>query len=116
MIGPHRQQPRCCLLQGKLLSSSLLSRARADPLPPLQSHCPYCSRAKSLLASLGQNPGLVELDQVSNGSTIQSYLAQRIGASRVTVPQVYIGGKLIGGNSEVQALHAAGQLVPLFRI
>jgi hypothetical protein len=37
---------------------------------------------------LGQTAGIVELDQVSNGSDIQAYLAQRTGASRVTVPQV----------------------------
>lgn len=71
-------------------------------------------------------------------TAIQRYLASRIGAGRVTVPQVsrrpaaiatrlnlpqlmcplslcqiYIKGKLIGGNSDLQALHANGDLAKL---
>lgn len=43
-----------------------------------------------------------ELDHIELGGAIQEYLAKRVGAGRVTVPQIYINSKLIGGNSELQ--------------
>ncbi|KAL8286271.1 hypothetical protein RQP46_004759 [Phenoliferia psychrophenolica] len=82
-----------------------------------KSYCPYCVRAKDLLKSLGQeaNTKTVELDHVSNGSAIQEYLATRAQKGRVTVPQIYIHQKLVGGCSELQALHSAGKLEALLK-
>ena len=56
---------------------------------------------------------LEQLDQNSDGSAIQSALAQLTGQR--TVPNVFVGEKSIGGGSETAALHASGQLVPLLR-
>lgn len=36
-------------------------------------------------------------------------------AGQRTVPNVFIGGKSVGGNSDVQQLHKNGQLVPLLK-
>jgi glutaredoxin len=55
-----------------------------------KAYCPYCKRASALLETRGYGSitKTIQLDQVKDGSTIQSYLAQRGGVSRVTVPQV----------------------------
>ncbi len=45
---------------------------------------------------------------MSNGSAIQSEL-QKINGQR-TVPSIYIGGKHIGGCSDLQALKQQGKL------
>ncbi|KAJ1670364.1 hypothetical protein EV182_008257 [Spiromyces aspiralis] len=43
----------------------------------------------------------IELDQLENGADIQAYLAE-ISKQR-TVPNIFINGKHIGGNSDLQA-------------
>ncbi|KAJ3225248.1 hypothetical protein HDU81_008058 [Chytriomyces hyalinus] len=76
-----------------------------------KSYCPYCRKAKALLDSLGAQYEAVELDQREDGSDIQAYLADKTGQR--TVPNVFIGGKQIGGCDDVHALHAKGGLKPL---
>ncbi|GAA5857245.1 hypothetical protein JCM8547_009395 [Rhodosporidiobolus lusitaniae] len=80
-----------------------------------KSYCPYCMEAKHILKDHGQGERMqvIELDRDTNGSAIQSYLAEMIGASRVTVPQVYIGGKLIGGCNDLKTLKKEGKLEEL---
>ncbi|KDE09699.1 hypothetical protein MVLG_00102 [Microbotryum lychnidis-dioicae p1A1 Lamole] len=82
-----------------------------------KSYCPHCVNAKSLLANLGQkgNTKSIELDQENNGVAIQRYLAERNHVSRVTVPQIYIKGQLIGGCSDLRSLHSGGKLEPLLK-
>lgn len=60
-----------------------------------KSYCPYASKAKQTLQSEGAVFHVVELDQRADGSTIQAALADMTG--RRTVPNVFIGGKNIGG-------------------
>ncbi|KAF2680355.1 glutaredoxin [Lentithecium fluviatile CBS 122367] len=66
-----------------------------------KSYCPYCRAAKQLLSESGAKFYTIELDQVDDGSAIQSTLADITGQS--TVPNIFIGQKHIGGNSELQA-------------
>ncbi|KAJ1328924.1 glutaredoxin 3 [Microdochium nivale] len=66
-----------------------------------KSYCPYCTATKKLLDSTGANYFLLELDQESDGSALQDAL-EEISGQR-TVPNVYIGQKHIGGNSDLQA-------------
>ncbi len=42
---------------------------------------------------------------------IQSYMKQLTGAS--SVPRVFVGGKVLGGNDDTQASHKAGKLETL---
>lgn len=51
------------------------------------------------------------LDYVEDGSEIQAALAEWTGQR--TVPNVFIGGKHIGGCDTTTALHGEGKLVPL---
>lgn len=70
-----------------------------------KSYCPYCSATKKLLASAAPEAFVIELDQMEEGDDIQQALAQITGQR--TVPNVFIKGKHIGGNSDLQALGEA---------
>ncbi|KOM45188.1 hypothetical protein LR48_Vigan06g049400 [Vigna angularis] len=61
-----------------------------------KSYCPYCLRAKRILAELNEKPFVVELDLRDDGYEIQSVILDLIG--RRTVPQVFVNGKHIGGS------------------
>ncbi|KAI1818074.1 putative glutaredoxin [Poronia punctata] len=66
-----------------------------------KSYCPYCKSSKDLLNSVGAKYYSIELDQEPDGSAIQDALAEISGQR--TVPNIYIGKKHIGGNSDLQA-------------
>ncbi|KAI9742822.1 MAG: hypothetical protein M1818_003551 [Claussenomyces sp. TS43310] len=66
-----------------------------------KSYCPYCKATKSLLSELGANYYSIELDQVDDGSAIQSALGAMTG--QTSVPNIFIKGTHIGGNSDLQA-------------
>ncbi|KAK1326243.1 hypothetical protein QJS10_CPA01g01278 [Acorus calamus] len=76
-----------------------------------KSHCPYCTRVKQLLNKLGAAFKVVELDVESDGSEIQSALAEWTGQR--TVPNVFINGNQIGGCDKTMEMHSSGKLVPL---
>ena len=67
-----------------------------------KSHCPFCKQTKNLLSKAGIDAKIFELDQLSNGREIQTTLKSM--TSQATVPNIFIGGKHIGGNSDLQAL------------
>ena len=71
--------------------------------------CPYCTRAKSLLASKGVE--VVEYD-ISMGGPKRAEMIQRANG-RTTVPQVFIDDRHIGGSDDLAALDRAGGLDPL---
>jgi glutaredoxin 3 len=73
--------------------------------------CPYCTRAKRLLADKG-----VEFDEhdiTMGGSKRQEMLTRANG--RHTVPQIFIDGRHIGGSDDLAALEEAGRLDPLLQ-
>ncbi|CAK9311965.1 unnamed protein product [Citrullus colocynthis] len=76
-----------------------------------KTYCGYCSSVKELLTRLGARYKVIELNQKSDGYKIQSALAEWTG--QTTVPNVFIGGKHIGGCDAVTEKHRRGQLIPL---
>ncbi|XP_004501914.1 glutaredoxin [Cicer arietinum] len=76
-----------------------------------KTYCGYCKRVKDLFKQLGASYKVIELDTESDGGEIQAALAEWTGQR--TVPNVFIGGKHIGGCDSVLEKHRAGQLVPL---
>ncbi|KAJ4831493.1 hypothetical protein Tsubulata_004724 [Turnera subulata] len=76
-----------------------------------KSYCPFCVSVKKLLDQLGANYKTVELDLEGDGSEIQAALAEWTGQR--TVPNVFIGGKHIGGCDSTTGMHKEGKLVPL---
>ncbi|KAF2200732.1 glutaredoxin, partial [Delitschia confertaspora ATCC 74209] len=76
-----------------------------------KSYCPYCRATKETLSEKGAKFYAIELDQVDDGSAIQDTLAEMTGQR--TVPNVFIGGKHIGGNSDLQ--NKKGELPTLLK-
>ncbi|XP_044502898.1 glutaredoxin-like [Mangifera indica] len=76
-----------------------------------KSYCPFCVTVKKLLDDLGATYKAMELDVESDGSEIQAALAEWTGQR--TVPNVFIGGKHIGGCDATTDMHNQGKLVPL---
>jgi glutaredoxin 3 len=71
--------------------------------------CPYCSRAKALLGAKGAD--YEEIDIGSVPGKRQEMMGRANG--RYTVPQIFIGGRHIGGSDDLAALDWAGKLDPL---
>lgn len=70
--------------------------------------CGYCHRARALLERLGITFRSID---VSGDWDTRDWLRDVSGQG--TVPQIFIGGRSIGGSDELHALHARGQLLPL---
>jgi len=77
-----------------------------------KSYCPYCRAAKQLLSESGAKFYAIELDQIDDGSAIQSALGELTG--QTTVPNIFIAKKHIGGNSDLQA-KKGGDLATLLK-
>jgi|GEM_PF-924403 len=73
-----------------------------------KSYCPYCDMAKKLLETNGIEYEAVEINTVTNSLVVQAILFNLTGQK--TVPNIFIGGKHIGGNSEIQQLAKSGTL------
>ena len=70
--------------------------------------CPYCFRAKALLAK--RNVPFDEVD-VSSDPDKRMWLVKESGMR--TVPQIFIDGKPVGGSDELHALDRSGELEKL---
>jgi glutaredoxin 3 len=67
--------------------------------------CPYCQRAKGLLAGKG-----LAFDEI-NVEDDEKFRAQMIARSgRNTVPQIFIGDQRVGGCDDLFALDRSGEL------
>jgi glutaredoxin 3 len=69
-------------------------------------YCPYCVRARSLLARKGVP--FKEIDIIEKPSR-RIEMVRRAGG-RTSVPQIFIGGEHIGGSDELVALDRNGEL------
>jgi len=70
--------------------------------------CPYCDRARALLTKKGL--AFKEIDVDENAKLREEMIAR---SGRRAVPQIFIGGKHIGGCDELFALEGNGELDPL---
>ena len=64
-----------------------------------KSYCPFCNQTKDLLKNKGIEYHAIELDQMSDGTTIQNALKQMTNQN--TVPNIFINGEHLGGNSDL---------------
>jgi len=74
------------------------------------SWCPYCSRARALLAAKGVE--LEEIDVESRPGARDEMIAR---SGRRTVPQIFINQTHVGGCDDLLALNDAGGLDPLLQ-
>ena len=71
--------------------------------------CPYCTRAKQLLAARG----VQELEEIRVDVDPQQREEMMKITGRRTVPQIFIGAQHVGGCDDLYALDERGGLVPL---
>ena len=72
--------------------------------------CSYYARARDLLQRKGIAFTEIDVETVPGA---RSDMVARGGG--VTVPQIFIGGRCVGGSDELYALDAAGGLDPLLK-
>ena len=81
--------------------SYLIQQIQSTPvLVYSTTNCPYCSRTKETLRKMGITPVVFELDRLGNGDEIFSHLFDL--TKQETVPNIFIGGQHVGGNSDLQ--------------
>jgi len=68
--------------------------------------CGYCARARALLERKGVEFTEYDIDEEAG----KREEARARSGGRTSVPQIFIGGKHIGGSDEMAALEAAGKL------
>jgi glutaredoxin 3 len=72
-------------------------------------YCPFCRRAEAFLTEHGVP--FTSID-VTHDPAMREKLVEMTGGLR-TVPQIFIGGKSIGGFTDMMALHRKGALMPM---
>ena len=68
--------------------------------------CPYCDRARALLARKGLTYREIKVDE--NPGEREAMLARSGG--RRTVPQIFIGERHVGGFDDLYAIDKSGEL------
>lgn len=74
----------------------------------LKTTCPYCFRALDLLRKKGVS---VEEYNIDAGGPRRDEMIERSG--RMTVPQIFIDGRHVGGCDDLYELERQGRLDPL---
>lgn len=75
------------------------------------NYCPFCTRAKALLRS--KNVDFEEID-VTHDERLREEATRLSG--RMTVPQIFIDDKCVGGFDDIRRLDASGELDRLLGI
>uniref|UniRef100_A0A7N0ZQJ7 Glutaredoxin domain-containing protein n=1 Tax=Kalanchoe fedtschenkoi TaxID=63787 RepID=A0A7N0ZQJ7_KALFE len=115
--GTRRVPIRCLSDSGPSFGSRLedsVKKTVADNPVVVYSKtwCSYSSEVKSLFNRLGVQPLVIELDELgAQGPQIQKVLERITGQH--TVPNVFIGGKHIGGCTDTVKLYHKGELQSL---
>lgn len=73
-----------------------------------RTKCHFCCETKKLLDSAGAKATTIELDNHTNGRALQA-AALRLTQQR-TVPCVFINGRFVGGNQQLEELSSSGEL------
>ena len=71
--------------------------------------CPYCIRAKQVLAARG----VTDLEVISVDANPQERIMMMEITGRRTVPQIFIGATHVGGCDDLMALDSKGQLAAM---
>lgn len=71
--------------------------------------CPYCIRAKKLLAERG----VTQIEEVRVDLDPERRDEMMLKTKQRTVPQIFIGDTHVGGCDDLHALDRAGKLKPL---
>ncbi len=75
-----------------------------------KENCPFCVRAKALLARKGV---AFEEVKVEGRDELRTWLVEASGQR--TVPQIFVGDRSLGGFTDIDALDKRGALDPALR-
>jgi len=79
-----------------------------------KSYCPFCDATKKLFKTMNVEFLVLELDQMGNeGTEIQRALFEL--TNQRSVPNVFVGGKHVGGNDDTQAAARNGSLQEMLK-
>lgn len=70
-----------------------------------KNYCPYCVKAKGILKAA--NIPFTEMDITDSPEKIEE-LSRKSGL--LTVPQIFVGEKCLGGCSDIEKLNSEGKL------
>lgn len=73
-----------------------------------KDYCPFCVRAKSLLDGKG-----VPFEEIMVDQDPELFAELKKKSGMMTVPQIFIDDKLVGGYTELAELESKGELDPL---
>lgn len=76
-----------------------------------KTSCKYCSATKDLLNKLAVSYTDVNAEVLENAADVRAALERKTG--QTTVPNIFIGGRHVGGNAELQAAHKSGALADM---
>jgi len=83
-----------------------------------KSGCKACMKAKKLLnelvAKTDSIPTVFDVDMLGGKKAKKVFIKWLSSKSGIkTVPQIWINGRFVGGNDDIQKKHREGRLVPL---
>mmetsp|Transcript_11067 Transcript_11067/g.13092 ORF Transcript_11067/g.13092 Transcript_11067/m.13092 type:complete len:155 (+) Transcript_11067:76-540(+) len=111
-FGLSRTSPTCkssALNMSTSPADFVTSKIAADDVVVFsKSTCPFCRKTKGLLEDLQIPFTVYEINDLDNGADVQDALLELSGQR--TVPNVFIKGKHVGGNDDMQAASKDGTL------
>merc|ERR1719453_723448 len=96
------------LVASQLEDSIQQTTASNDVVIYSKSWCPYCAQTKALFDEMKQPYTAIELDQREDREALQAALLEM--TQQRTVPNVFVGGKHLGGNDDTQRAARSGDL------
>ena len=79
-----------------------------------KSYCPFCVATKNLFKGMNVEAEVLELDEMGKeGVEIQRALFDI--TNQKSVPNVFVGGKHVGGNDDTQAAARSGKLEEMLK-
>ena len=114
-LGRHRMQYRSISVHAGTdggLEAMIQTKNSDNPVMVYsKTYCPFCSEVKSMFAKMDVAAKVVELDTLADGDDVQAAL-QGVSGMR-TVPQVFVGGTLVGGCDDTLSAYKNGNLMEM---
>jgi glutaredoxin 3 len=96
-------------MSGAATKEMILAKNKENPVMVYSAtYCPYCSEVKSLFQNLKVDAKVIEVNNLEDGDAVRAGLTEITGSR--TVPQVFIGGKHVGGCDDTVAAYKSGEL------
>lgn len=111
-LGRERETTRT---YASSMSEDIIAKNKTNPcIIYSKTFCPFCSDVKDLFEKqLKIDAKIIELDTLADGDDVQAALSEVSGMR--TVPQVFVGGELVGGCDDTLAAYRSGTLEKLLK-